>query len=290
MILSMTGYGKAEGTIGNKKFSIELRSVNSKQFDLNVRMPSVYKEKEIPLRNKLSKQLIRGKIDLFIHFDSNGEEVNSTINTTVVKRYFRQVQELSVELGLHTEQAMTDLLRLPEVMKQDRKEIDEDEWGQVMHLIENAVEKFIMFREQEGISLFEDFKLRIDNIEDCANRVMPFEKERTQGVREKIEGLFAEFHDKEHIDSNRMEQEMIYYLEKLDITEERVRLANHLDYFRETLNDDKSQGKKLGFIGQEIGREINTMGSKANHSEIQKLVVQMKDELEKIKEQVLNAL
>lgn len=290
MILSMTGYGKAEGTIGNKKFSIELRSVNSKQFDLNVRMPSVYKEKEIPLRNKLSKQLIRGKIDLFIHFDSNGEEVNSTINTTVVKRYFRQVQELSAELGLHTEQAMTDLLRLPEVMKQDRKEIDEDEWGQVMHLIENAVEKFIMFREQEGISLFEDFKLRIDNIEDCANRVVPFEKERTLGVREKIEGLFAEFHDKEHIDSNRMEQEMIYYLEKLDITEERVRLANHLDYFRETLNDDKSQGKKLGFIGQEIGREINTMGSKANHSEIQKLVVQMKDELEKIKEQVLNAL
>ncbi len=290
MILSMTGYGKAEGTIGNKKFSIELRSVNSKQFDLNVRMPSVYKEKEIPLRNKLSKLLIRGKIDLFIHFDSNGEEVNSTINTTVVKRYFRQVQELSAELGLNTEQAMTDLLRLPDVMKQDRKEIDEDEWGQIMHLIENAVEKFITFRKQEGISLFEDFKLRIDNIEDCANRVVPFEQERTKGVRERIEGLFAEFQDKEHLDSNRMEQEMIYYLEKLDITEERVRLANHLNYFRETLNNGKSQGKKLGFIGQEIGREINTMGSKANHSEIQKLVVQMKDELEKIKEQVLNAL
>lgn len=290
MILSMTGYGKAEGTIGNKKFSIELRSVNSKQFDLNVRMPSVYKEKEIPLRNKLSKELIRGKIDLFIHFDSNGEDINSTINTAVVKRYFDQIQELSEELGLNTSHAIKDLLRLPDVMKQDRKEIDEDEWGQIMQLIDKATEKFITFREQEGVSLFEDFNLRIDNIESCTKQVVPFEKERTQGVRDRIETLFSEYKDKEHLDSNRMEQEMIYYLEKLDITEERVRLANHLSYFRDTLNNGKSQGKKLGFIGQEIGREINTMGSKANHSEIQKLVVHMKDELEKIKEQVLNAL
>ena len=290
MILSMTGYGKAEGTIGNKKFSVEIRSVNSKQFDLNVRMSGIYKEKEIPLRNKLSKKLVRGKIDLSIYFDSNGEETNNTINQNVVKDYFSQIEGLSKELNLNTSDLLSTILKLPDVMKQEKKELDEDEWSSIELLIDEAVSKFNSFRKQEGASLAEDFNLRIDNIENCALAVVPFEIERSQAVRDKIESHFEEYKDKELIDSNRMEQEMIYYLEKLDITEERVRLDNHLKYFRETLESGEGQGKKLGFIGQEIGREINTMGSKANHSEIQKLVVQMKDELEKIKEQVLNAL
>jgi len=290
MILSMTGYGKAEGTIGNKKFSIEIRSVNSKQFDLNVRMPGVYKEKEIPLRNRLSKKLIRGKIDLSIYFDSNGEDVNHLINTNVVKNYHEQIAAISGELGLNSDDLLATILKMPDAMKQERKELDENEWAGIEKLIDEAVEKFVAFREQEGASLQEDFLLRINNIEDCAKSVVPLETERSQAVRDKIEGHFEEFKDRDLIDSNRMEQEMIYYLEKLDITEERVRLDNHLKYFKETLENGSAQGKKLGFIGQEIGREINTMGSKANHSEIQKLVVQMKDELEKIKEQVLNAL
>jgi uncharacterized protein (TIGR00255 family) len=290
MILSMTGYGKAEGTIGNKKFSIEIRSVNSKQFDLNVRMPGVYKEKEIPLRNKLSKKLIRGKIDLSIYFDSNGEDINHTINTNAVKNYHGQIAAISEELGMKTDDLMATILKMPDAMKQERKELDENEWAGIEKLLHEAVEKFGAFREQEGASLAEDFLLRINNIEDCAKAVIPLEIERTKSVRDKIEGHFEEFKDRDLIDSNRMEQEMIYYLEKLDITEERVRLDNHLKYFKETLENGSAQGKKLGFIGQEIGREINTMGSKANHSEMQKLVVQMKDELEKIKEQVLNAL
>ncbi len=286
----MTGYGKAEGTVGNKKFSIEIRSVNSKQFDLNVRMPSMYKEKEIPLRNKLSKALVRGKIDLSIHFDSNGEEVNHTVNTEAVKNYYAQVKGVAAELGVESHDLLSTVLRMPDSLKPDRKELDESEWGQVIALVDEAVERFKSFRLQEGKSLQDDFNLRIDNIEKYANEVVPFETERTNAVREKIEGHFEDYKDREAIDHNRMEQEMIYYLEKLDITEERVRLANHLQYFRETLNNGQSQGKKLGFIGQEIGREVNTMGSKANHAEIQKLVVQMKDELEKIKEQVLNVL
>lgn len=290
MILSMTGYGKAEGNIGNKKFSIEIRSVNSKQFDLNVRMPGIYKEKEIPLRNKLAKELVRGKIDISVYYDSNGEELNHSVNSGVVKNYYRQITDLAGELALKTDDLLATILRMPDALKPERKELDEDEWSEVMKLVDLAIERFTAFRIQEGKSLEADFNLRIDNIAECAEQVIPFEQERTQTVREKIEGHFEEYKDRDLIDNNRMEQEMIYYLEKLDITEERVRLANHLDYFRETLNKGKSQGKKLGFIGQEIGREINTMGSKANHSEIQKLVVQMKDELEKIKEQVLNAL
>ena len=290
MILSMTGYGKAEATINNKKFTVELRSVNSKQFDLNVRMPSIYKEKEIPLRNKLSKALGRGKIDLSIYFDSNGEDLNHSINAAAVKSYYTQVNEIAGELDLPKDDLLATVLRMPDSMKPERKELDENEWNGVIGLVEEAMGKFIDFRKQEGKSLEDDFRDRVNNIESLATKVEPYEVERTQTVRDKIEGHFEEYKDRESLDKNRMEQEMIYYLEKLDITEERVRLSNHLNYFRETLDNGNAQGKKLGFIAQEIGREINTMGSKANHAEIQKLVVQMKDELEKIKEQVLNAL
>ena len=290
MILSMTGYGKAERTIGNKTFNVEIRSVNSKQFDLTVRMPSIYKEKEMPLRNKLSNLLHRGKIDLSIHYDSNGDEMNTVINKLVVKNYCQQIETLSKDLGLEQSHSLVDILRLPDAMRQERHEINEDEWTQIMKLIEEAIENFIAFRKQEGDSLKNEFNLRIDNIEKYANKVIPHENDRTSGVREKIETLFVDYKEREHIDKNRLEQEMIYYLEKLDITEERTRLANHINYFRETLGANNSQGKKLGFICQELGREINTMGSKANHATIQQLVVQMKDELEKIKEQVLNAL
>ena len=290
MILSMTGYGKAERTIGNKTFNVEIRSVNSKQFDLTVRMPSIYKEKEMPLRNKLSQALHRGKIDLSIHYDSNGDEMNTVINKLVVKNYCQQIESLAKDLSLEQAHSLVDILRLPDAMRQERHEINEDEWTHIMELIEEAIENFVAFRKQEGDSLQKEFNLRIDNIEQYANEVIPHENDRTVGVREKIETLFADYQERENIDKNRLEQEMIYYLEKLDITEERTRLSNHIDYFRETLNASNPQGKKLGFICQELGREINTMGSKANHATIQKLVVQMKDELEKIKEQVLNAL
>ncbi len=290
MILSMTGYGKAERNIGNKTFNVEIRSVNSKQFDLTVRMPSIYKEKEMPLRNKLSQALHRGKIDLSIHYDSNGDEMNTVINKLVVKNYCQQIESLANDLSLEQSHSLVDILRLPDAMRQERHEINEDEWTQIMELIEEAIENFVAFRKQEGDSLQKEFNLRIDNIEQYANEVIPHENDRTIGVREKIETLFADYQERENIDKNRLEQEMIYYLEKLDITEERTRLANHINYFRETLNASNPQGKKLGFICQELGREINTMGSKANHATIQQLVVQMKDELEKIKEQVLNAL
>jgi len=290
MILSMTGYGKAERTIGNKTFSVEIRSVNSKQFDLTVRMPSIYKEKEMPLRNKLSQALHRGKIDLSIHYDANGDEMNTVINKLVVKNYCEQIESLANDLSLEQAHSLVDILRLPDAMRQERHEINEDEWTQITELIEEAIENFVAFRRQEGDSLKKEFNLRIDNIEQYANEVVPHENDRTIGVREKIETLFADYQERESIDKNRLEQEMIYYLEKLDITEERIRLANHIKYFRETLNASNPQGKKLGFICQELGREINTMGSKANHAAIQQLVVQMKDELEKIKEQVLNAL
>ena len=290
MILSMTGYGKAERTIGNKTFSVEIRSVNSKQFDLTVRMPSIYKEKEMPLRNKLSQALHRGKIDLSIHYDANGDEMNTVINKLVVKNYCEQIESLAIDLSLEQAHSLVDILRLPDAMRQERHEINEDEWTQITELIEEAIENFVAFRRQEGDSLKKEFNLRIDNIEQYANEVVPHENDRTIGVREKIETLFADYQERESIDKNRLEQEMIYYLEKLDITEERIRLANHIKYFRETLNASNPQGKKLGFICQELGREINTMGSKANHAAIQQLVVQMKDELEKIKEQVLNAL
>ena len=291
MILSMTGFGKAEGTIGNNKFNVEIRSVNSKQFDLSVRMPAIYKEKEIPLRNKLSKELYRGKIDLSIQFDSNGaDHLSAVINHTVVKKYYEQIESLSNDLGLNPAPSLIDILRLPDTMKQERLEVDEEEWELVMKLIEQAIKNFISFRKQEGEAILNEFNVRIDNIEQYANEIIPYEKERTESVRDKIESLFSEFEERESVDNNRLEQEMIYYLEKLDITEERSRLFNHIKYFRETLDSDTPQGKKLGFICQELGREINTMGSKANHATIQKLVVQMKDELEKIKEQVLNAL
>lgn len=291
MILSMTGFGKAEGTIGNNKFNVEIRSVNSKQFDLSVRMPAIYKEKEIPLRNKLSKELYRGKIDLSIQFDSNGaDHLSAVINHTVVKKYYEQIESLSNDLGLNPAPSLIDILRLPDTMKQERLEVDEEEWELVMKLIEQAIKNFISFRKQEGEAILNEFNVRIDNIEQYANEIIPYEKERTVSVRDKIESLFSEYEERESVDNNRLEQEMIYYLEKLDITEERSRLFNHIKYFRETLDSDTPQGKKLGFICQELGREINTMGSKANHATIQKLVVQMKDELEKIKEQVLNAL
>ncbi len=287
----MTGFGKAEGTIGNNKFNVEIRSVNSKQFDLSVRMPAIYKEKEIPLRNKLSKELYRGKIDLSIQFDSNGaDHLSAVINHTVVKKYYEQIESLSNDLGLNPAPSLIDILRLPDTMKQERLEVDEEEWELVMKLIEQAIKNFISFRKQEGEAILNEFNVRIDNIEQYANEIIPYEKERTESVRDKIESLFSEYEERESVDNNRLEQEMIYYLEKLDITEERSRLFNHIKYFRETLDSDTPQGKKLGFICQELGREINTMGSKANHATIQKLVVQMKDELEKIKEQVLNAL
>lgn len=290
MIQSMTGFGKAEGIVGNKKFNIEIRSVNSKQFDLTVRMPSLYKEKEMGLRNKLSKALLRGKIDLAIYFDANGEDLKYAVNTAVIESYFKQLKPLAQQMSESTDDLFNSILKLPDVLTQERKELDETEWTGIEALINTAVERFNEFRQQEGAILQDDFQKRIENIRTHAIAVEPFGEARKTTIREKILTHLSEYQEAEQIDKNRFEQELIYYIEKLDITEEQVRLQNHLNYFLETLNQRSSQGKKLGFICQEIGREINTMGSKANQADIQKLVVQMKDELEKIKEQVLNAL
>lgn len=286
----MTGYGKAVETIGNKKFTIEIRSVNSKQLDLNVKMSSIYREKEIELRNSLAKKLGRGKIEVGVFAENNGEDKNVKIDVALAKNYFNDVSLLAKEIGKENEDVLPIIMRMPEVLKSDRAELDEEEWKNVMTLVQGAFNKYDEYRISEGKSLEEDLIGRVNNIAALLKSVEPFEKERIETVKERIQKNLNEALSKEQIDENRFEQELIYYLEKFDITEEKVRLKTHCDYFLETAKLDAGQGKKLGFICQEMGREINTLGSKANHSEMQRIVVQMKDELEKIKEQILNVL
>jgi uncharacterized protein (TIGR00255 family) len=291
MIRSMTGYGKAECELALKKITIEVKSLNSKQLDLSTRVPGVYREKEIEIRREISDKLIRGKVDFNLYSESLGVESNSAINNLMVKSYFAQISELSIELGLPVnEHILPIIMQLPDVVKVTRDEPDENEWKIIVATIREALAALDNFRLQEGMSLYNDIIINLNTITSLLDQVAPYELERTTKVKERIlEGL-KELSSPEGVDHNRLEQEMIFYLEKLDINEEKVRLGNHCSYFIETLALDEPVGKKLGFIAQEIGREINTLGSKANHTEMQKLVIGMKDALERIKEQLLNAL
>ena len=287
----MTGYGKAECELAQKKVTIEVKSLNSKQLDINTRIPGIYRDKEIEIRRELSEKLIRGKIDFSLFTESLGVESNSAINTSLVKNYFRQLSQISNELGLPVnEHTLQIVMQLPDAVKTTREELDENEWKIILATIREALHSLDTFRLQEGESLYYDTISNLNIIISLLAEVKAFESERITKVKERIlEGL-QELSSPEGVDQNRLEQEMIFYLEKLDINEEKVRLGNHCSYFIETLELNEPVGKKLGFIAQEIGREINTLGSKANHSEIQKLVIGMKDALERIKEQLLNAL
>ena len=281
----MTGYGKTVLQLPTKKITIELKSLNSKNLDLNVRIPSYYREKELDVRKNLATDLERGKIDFSIFIEGNGGEGSSKINENVVKEYMNQLRNI-------VESDETELLkiavRLPEALKTEREELDEEEWELILTAIDETVQKIKLYRTDEGKVLCDDFIFRISNIENLLEKVIEIDPERIVLVKEKLRKAIADLEAK--IDENRFEQELIYYLEKLDITEEKVRLKNHLEYFKKELNTNDSNGKKLAFITQEIGREINTIGSKSNFADMQKLVVQMKDELEKIKEQSLNIL
>jgi uncharacterized protein (TIGR00255 family) len=281
----MTGYGKSVIQLPTKKISIEVKSLNSKNLDLNTRMPSMYREKELSIRKLIASKLVRGKVDFSLYMEITGEETSTQINKTVVKQYIKQLRE--VVDGDETE-LLKMAIRLPDAVTTERDDMDEDEWKEISKEIDNSLEKIQQYRLDEGKSLEVDFKNRVQNISDLLDEVIAMDPDRIEGVRERLAKGISEI--KEKVDENRFEQELVYYIEKFDITEEKVRLTNHLDYFQKALKSDDSNGKKLGFISQEMGREINTIGSKSNHAPMQKLVVQMKDELEKIKEQLLNVL
>ena len=286
MIQSMTGYGKATLQLPTKKITVEIKSLNSKGLDLNTRMPSVYREMELGLRNQISQRLERGKIDFSLYIEVTGEETSSKINVPIIRGYINQMK--AVLPNADETELMKMAVRMPDALKTERYEIDENEWKDIQKVIDEALENIANFRKDEGISLEKEFQSRIGNILSLMNEAVSFDKERIETVKTRLKTALEEL--QVNVDQNRFEQELIFYLEKYDITEEKVRLENHLNYFIETLAGTEANGRKLGFITQEMGREINTMGSKSNHTEMQKLVVMMKDELEKIKEQVLNVL
>jgi len=285
MIVSMTGFGKSVLQLPSKKITIEIKSLNSKNLDLNVRTPSIYREKELSIRKLIASKLIRGKVDFNLYLEITGEETSSQINKTVTKQYMKQLKEVvdgdSMDL-------LQMAIRLPDAVTTERDDIDEDEWKTIEDEIKSTLDKIAEYRTSEGNALEDDLDQRVKNISSLLEEVIAMDPERIDAVRERLRKGVAEL--KEKVDENRFEQELVYYIEKFDITEEKVRLQNHLEYFTKSINSPDSNGKKLGFIGQEMGREINTIGSKSNYAPMQKLVVQMKDELEKIKEQLLNVL
>ena len=282
----MTGFGKATLQLPTKKITVEIKSLNSKGLDLNTRMPSVFREMELGLRNQLSLRLERGKIDFSLYIEATGEETSSKLNVPIIKGYISQMK--AVIPNADETELMKMAVRMPDALKTERDEIDENEWKKIQTVVDEALENIANFRKDEGSSLEKEFQLRIGNINKLMDEAVSYDAERIETVKTRLRTALDEL--KENVDENRFEQELIFYLEKYDITEEKVRLGNHLNYFLETLNGTEANGRKLGFITQEMGREINTMGSKSNHTEMQKLVVMMKDELEKIKEQVLNVL
>jgi len=291
MIRSMTGFGKTEFEVGTKKITLEIKSLNSKQLDINTRVPSMYREKDLEIRRMISEMLTRGKVDFALYLDNLGTESTSRINAAIIKDYYGQLKAVHRELGLTiNESIMQSIMRLPETVKMVYDELDETEWLVVRENLAKTLENLNAFRDQEGLALKVDIDANIANILDLLNQVEPFETQRMENVKTKIKESLDALQLNGSLDKNRFEQELIYYMEKLDINEEKVRLANHCSYFTETMNEDEPSGRKLGFIAQEIGREINTLGSKANESNLQRIVVQMKDNLEKIKEQVLNVL
>lgn len=289
MIKSMTGFGKASLELDGKTIHVEIRSLNSKGADISLRLSSSLRNYELELRNELSKQLERGKIDVSIYVESNKTETPIEINIELAKAYHQQLQNLANQLNEPLQTSIEQILRFPEVMKNERKETDENEWKQIKNCINDAVLQLNNFRLTEGTSLMNDFEERLGKIEKCLEEIKKLDTERIQNIKSRIKNSIEETIGKSKMDENRFEQELIYYVEKLDINEEKVRLKTHLDYFIETCKE-ASPGRKLNFISQEIGREINTIGSKANDAVIQKLVVIMKDELEKIKEQANNVL
>jgi uncharacterized protein (TIGR00255 family) len=286
MIQSMTGFGKATIQLPTKKITVEVKSLNSKGLDLNVRMPSLYREMELGLRTQIASTLERGKVDFSIFIESTAEQTTTKVNVPIVKAYINQLK--AVYADADETELMKMAVRMPDALKIERDEIDENDWTQIKVVIEESLNNIKTFRRDEGMSLEKEFQLRIGNIRQYMTEALALDPERVQAIKDRLQTAIDEL--KVNVDENRFEQELIYYLEKLDITEEKVRLTNHLDYFLETINGTEANGRKLGFITQEMGREINTMGSKSNHAQMQKLVVQMKDELEKIKEQVLNVL
>lgn len=285
MIQSMTGYGKSVLQFPTKKISLEIKSLNSKNLDLNTRMPSVYREKELHIRKLIASHLVRGKVDFSLYLEITGEETTSKVNEPVVKTYMKQLKNI---VNSDETELLKMAVKMPDALSTERDDINADEWKLIEDGIKATLEKIKDYRIQEGKALEKDFVNRVENIDKLLEQVIKIDPERIENVRERLNRGIAEL--KEKVDQNRFEQELVYYIEKFDITEEKVRLHNHLEYFVKSLNSADSNGKKLGFIGQEIGREINTIGSKANYAPMQKMVVQMKDELEKIKEQLLNVL
>ncbi|MDX1426549.1 YicC family protein [Salegentibacter mishustinae] len=285
MIQSMTGFGKSITQLPSKKVTVEIKSLNSKNLDVNARIPSQYREKELQLRNTISKSLTRGKVDFSLYVEVTGEETTASVNRGVVKNYMQQLK--SIVDGDETE-LLKMAVRMPDAVTTEREEIDESEFKAIEDAVIEALEEINQFRKDEGEALEKDLKLRVNNIEALLQEVLRIDPERVDAVKERLRKGIADL--KENVDENRFEQELVYYIEKFDITEEKVRLENHLAYFNESINSPDSNGRKLGFISQEMGREINTIGSKSNYAPMQQLVVQMKDELEKIKEQLLNVL
>ncbi len=287
----MTGFGKAECVNDRRKIIIEIKTLNSKQADLIVKIPNTYKERELDLRNELTTQLQRGKIELYVSIEESVEGVMSQFNETAVKSYYAQLSDIAKRNNIPLpSDILASIIRMPDVLKSDRPELEEEEWAMLLEGIRQALEQVNNFRKQEGKALAEDIAARIGLIESYIDEIEKFEAPRMEVIKTRLRQNLAEYVGENTIDQNRFEQELIYYLEKIDINEEKVRLRNHCSYFMSTMRDNGGVGKKLGFIAQEIGREINTIGSKANNADMQQTVIQMKDELEKIKEQILNIL
>jgi uncharacterized protein (TIGR00255 family) len=291
MIKSMTGFGKSEFEVNNKKINIEIKSLNSKQTDINTRIPALYREKDIQIRRVLTEVLVRGKIDLNIYVENLGDETNSKINEPILKGYFTHLKKISEDLNLPVDQStLHATMRLPDVVKTEYETLNEEEWDVILENIRKALDDIDKFRIQEGAAMKTDISGNVKSIANLLKQVEPFEQQRIENLKKRILENLENLKLNTEIDENRFEQELLFYLEKLDINEEKVRLANHCEYFEEIMEGPGSSGKKLGFVSQEIGREINTIGSKANEKNIQRIVVQMKDHLERIKEQLLNVL
>ncbi|MCK4569012.1 MAG: YicC family protein [Bacteroidales bacterium] len=291
MIKSMTGFGRSTLDLPERSISIEVKSLNSKQFDANLRLPPLYREKEGDLRLMLNNELERGKIELNINIDNSGESGTYQFNRNLARQYFTEIKALAEDLSLElNDQVINTLVRMPDVLKAEQASLSDDEWLQVREAVKAAIHKLNEFRKIEGTALEKDMLSRAALIEKLLEKVLPLEEKRIENIRKRLKKQLEESLQKGTVDMNRFEQEIVYYLEKLDITEEKIRLKKHCRYFAETIAEQGSNGKKLGFISQEMGREINTLGSKANDADIQKIVVLMKDELEKIKEQLFNIL
>ncbi|MCB9190829.1 MAG: YicC family protein [Flavobacteriales bacterium] len=290
MILSMTGFGKAQGNYKHTTYTAEVRSVNSKQLDLNLRLNSALRDQEMELRKNLASELVRGKVDIAVYVEGVSEDKMLSVNQELFDRYAEMLKTAADKQGLDQSGLLANVLKLPEVLQSERKEKEQEEIDLAIGVLMEAVKRFQEFRSTEGQELRLDLTDRLNNIRNLMTQVEQYEGERIETVRQRMMDRFEELKEKVTLDESRLESELMYYIEKFDVTEEKVRLTSHLKYFEETMNSDEAAGRKLGFISQEMGREINTLGSKANHAEIQRIVVQMKDELEKIKEQVLNVL